>query len=336
MNRFIFTLVYFFSCHCCTASSSIPFENPSSIKVFGGGEFLYWQAAESVFDVVVENPGYQTSGLLGASNYDSIDFDYFPGMKVFLGVRPGYDFWDLIGTWTYMHAYPTTAKIAEVPFTMIIPAISTAGDNPPFASSYKALWNMVYNTWDLVLRKELSFPCKLKISPFVGVRGAYIKRNLVADYKGIAPDYNNFFDVAPATISGPIKISFFSRFWGVGLRAGADLHWLIGSSGFGSLFSGSGSILEGSFISTTYYSATDYSNLNSSISSTNHLVLQANAEMDLGFDYRYCWGKNRYFHLAVTYNFSYWWNVFNLSTYSSRERQDLFLAGPSIAASILY
>lgn len=305
-------------------------------QFFSGGEFLYWQAAESVFDVVVENPGYQTSGLLGASSYQSVDFEYFPGFKVFLGVRPGYDCWDLIGTWTYLHSYPTKTQTAEVPFTMIIPAISTAGANPPFASSFTALWNVVYDTWDLVLKKQLKFANKLEASPFVGVRGAYVKRLLDAHYNDIEPGYNNFFEVAPSTLNGPIHITFLSRFWGVGLRAGSDIRWLIGSSGFGCLFSGSGSLLEGSFISTTNFYATDYANLSSSISSTGHLVHQANAEIQLGFDYTYLWGKERTFHIAATYDFSYWWNVFNLSTYSSRERQDLFLAGPSLTASILY
>lgn len=333
MKKYLFaTFTIYVSLSAFAGTNSNTENQHETSSMWGSVKLLYWLPTESLFDNGVVNPGFQSTGLLGTTQYVTIDYDYAPGFQLSLGVNTNYDNWDMFATWTRLHHTTNSPYTAAVPFTIDIPAIP-GGGNRPFATSVNANWNIQYDTVDLVLRKNVLLSNRVTASPFVSVRGAFIKRTINDLFTGISPNYDNFFDNNADLLNGPIQTNFVSRVWGVGPRLGSDIQWLFGETGFALVATGAGALIVGNFQSTTYYSAVNYPSLNSVFDSGYNISTEANAEASLGFEYTHSWSNNCKLSVALNYDASYWFNVVNLLSYGSRERSDLAFYGPSLRFS---
>lgn len=195
------------------------FQVEEGLDLFVFGDYLYW--------------GAQEDGLYYAKSQDSlqkIDPSYEQGLRVGLGLnfpKAGYEValsWLWFKTDAHNDARGSLTPLwAEPDFDPLATASSAKGD-----------WDLDLNVFDLQWGRASWFGGHFSLTPFFGLRGAWIDQSL----------HNHFtYETVPVT-SG--KLEARSDFKGGGLRAGAEGRFTV-PYGFSIYGTASGSLLYGQF-----------------------------------------------------------------------------------------
>ncbi|MBY0529143.1 MAG: hypothetical protein K2P51_03030 [Rhabdochlamydiaceae bacterium] len=198
--------------------------------LFVTADFIYWNAHENGLPLAVRNKGSTTN--LSNADVVYLKSEWDPGFRVGVGYNLPHDGWDT--TFTYLHFFTdadrhTHAQGGRADFA------SQGADQDSFNTKSKGHWNLHLSQLDLNLGREFFVSKWLTLRPNFGLRTAWIKQSLRARYKG--------FDYVPALKT---KVDEKCNFWGLGVVAGMDSQWGLGSGW--SIFGNAGfSLLYGFF-----------------------------------------------------------------------------------------
>jgi len=275
------------------------FEVEDPLCLFLTADFLYWQAKEDNLDY----------GITTASGFDfpifegevlAMDFDFHPGVKVGFGVDfYWHDHWDLFGEWTYLNSH-NNSEASFADFTIAPSLIPPSVVQNSVASSAKANWKILYNTFDINLGRPFYSGEMLRLRPHGGVRGNYFRQKYSANYRISEP------------LNEIITMTTTFNSWGVGPRVGIETDWLLGygckifgNVGFSLLFTlfntrekGQDAVLSLGSVSITP---------NSYIDKRHHNMARANLESILGIGWEWYFDNcNWHADFTAGYEFQYW------------------------------
>lgn len=193
-----------------------------------GAEFLWWKPNVDNLDY-----GYTAQGNvipLDKSNsmcfqYEGISPKWAPGVRVNFGLPSVCCNWDLKSsvTWIKSHGDATldapsdNVENSHVVNTLIHPYMDfllTQG-NGWFNRSIVSDWRNTYVNADLLLSYTMNCTCNFDVSPYFGLAGIWVKQQ----------QNSSSFSV---NLEGESKcktacMTWFAKYWGVGLEAGASL-----------------------------------------------------------------------------------------------------------------
>lgn len=182
---------------------------------------------------------------------------------------------------------------------------------PAYYQNLRGVWQLNYNVIDWNIGKNVWASKTLKISPYFGIKTAWIHQKLSVLYE------RSFFDSTPAgDIARDQMSKLHNNFWGMGLSLGADGSWDLGL-GFDFIAKISGSVLAG----TTRVRRTQLTDFQGSRNflkvynvTNNHSVYSPGICSSIGLN----WGteysnSTKYFGFAVAWEGSYWWNQFDFT-----------------------
>lgn len=144
----------------------------------------------------------------------NISNDYKPGFKVGFGTRFDYDNWSTYLTYTWFRGSQTAIVSLDFDNSDIVlfPAWQTPEFlNPRYKQGFE-WWDLEMDLVDWDLARSSQFGRKLTLTPFVGMRAAFIRQKLHVDYINLSEG-----DIAiwPST-----TIDSSSSSWAVGPRFG--------------------------------------------------------------------------------------------------------------------
>ena len=269
------------------------------------GDFLIMQAQENGLEYSMTNTGGTTTafplrgGNVNGYSSDGHHYNWDPGFRVGFGFYLNHDVWNLDGRWTYFHYTEDTPSTVHnnsvlIPF-WLPPGTTTAGN-----VNASARWEMHFNTVDLSLGKPHHISRFVVFNPFFGLRAAWIDQDYTARYQGVFDTQAN------------AEMKAKNDHWGVGLRAGLDTEWWLGS-GFNLFGTAAASLLYSKFdisqevgLQTHAYEIDD---------EFNHTT--PNFELHAGIQWGTNFNKDRHrFTLAAAYEFHYWWDMNRLRRFT--------------------
>ncbi|MEL7432124.1 MAG: Lpg1974 family pore-forming outer membrane protein [Chlamydiota bacterium] len=201
------------------------------------GDFLAMQPMQDglVYGIVDTNAsnviGSSLSGgkvLSFSSDHNSYDWDY--GARIGLGCVLSRDAWNLDVQWMWFHTNQDVNGTTERTGLIIPQWIPTQAPTLDDTDASQR-WEMKLNVLDIALGKPFHVSRYVVLSPFFGLRAAWIDQNYVARYAG---SFDTKFRVDR------------NNFWGVGTRMGVNSEWSMGS-GFQLLANSSTSLLYSKF-----------------------------------------------------------------------------------------
>ncbi len=213
--------------------------------LFITGDLLYWKAQENGLPLSIERTtlapgtvdGFPATGF--SEKVVNLDHRWDFGCRVGIGYNMPHDGWDLSLTWLRFytrasrHHHFTTAKTtlpSQSDINLVL-GTNTANDT-------RASWKMHLNQLDLPLGRSFFVSKWLSVRPHVGLRSAWIWQKLKTDYRTAT--------TANADLRNKDHISNKLNFWGLGICAGLDTQWGLGS-GFSIYGDGAVSLLSGFF-----------------------------------------------------------------------------------------
>lgn len=324
------------------ASISLGCPEESSCDFFAEASYTYWYAGQQGMQLAQST---RVSG--GVSLYNSTDtllvqpFEYKSGFEVAAGVES--DGWVLLGKYTWVRN-KTSQNTAP-------PAVTAAlGTGAWFAGPWylegtdanqglagtalSSTWDLKMNIADLVLGYAHYQGRNFIVSPFGGLRGAWIDQSLNFELTQVSGIVTN----ARTT---PLASNNSSKCWSVGPRMGLEGDVLLGA---GFRFEGT---LATDLLYTRYTSIKHQETTPSTASTFSTLTLNLNNqsaiqpvfETGLGMGWGAYFGDNQWhFDLSADYNFMYWWNqnvmreLVEASWNSGGTYGDLYLHGLTVTA----
>lgn len=148
---------------------------------------------------------------------------YSPGFKVGIGMTYDHDGWDtkLEYTWYHTSTKDTTLSSGADPI------LAFADFLEPFtieSASLSPKFKYHFNNFNLELGRNFYLSHYLTLRPFAGLKGGWQKQSYVATWSADGlyqiDDEGN---LVPATET--IKVTNISKYWEIGLRAGAEATW---------------------------------------------------------------------------------------------------------------
>jgi hypothetical protein len=306
---------------------------------FVTASFLYYYASEGGLDLAnssmlalnVTDTAYVT---VATANSQVLfqDFKYAPGFQVGIGMN--FCEWCLLGeyTWirntTHTSAGPRTPDPDTGPGVWIMnnwfQQLSPLGQTMS-ATDISSKWHLAMDIADLTAGRPFYEGRNVMISPFLGIRGAWIRQNVKI---GISVP-----ELVLAT-SGKIYSYNSSHSWGIGPRLGFKGYCLLGkqfrlqgSAGASLLFTEYTHVRH---IEDEAQSSAPVPVLRTSLSSKNFLRPQADVGLGLGWGSHFM--KNRYYiDFSAEYDFNVFWEQNMI-----RKLLDQTISGIGAAASNLY
>jgi hypothetical protein len=269
-----------------------------SWDIFLVGTFIYWDVQQTGMDLGQFTALPTATNLFNSQEVITQSGGFKPGFKVGLGCNWDFDGWVNYLEYTWLHG-SNTSSISTTPVTTAIKLANWYGFNGngatlQAATQLSSKWKVNLDMLDLTLSRPYYQGRNLTVSPFAGLRGAWIRQNL--RLSAAIPD-------APFTSSVSHNSS---HSWGVGPRAGALGHWLLG---WGFRLEGD---MGASILFTRYTSVTnrqDALDVNPFIATMQNLnTVRPMADMGLGIG----WGsyfdcQNFYWDISANYDFNYMW-----------------------------
>ena len=273
-------------------------------------DLLVMQAKEDGLDVGITQTGagngdtsfpLQGGNILSFSS-GSRDWDWNLGFRVGMGFYLNRDAWNIDAVWTYYRIKDTSTFTIQgdgelIPFW--IPS-SAGGDTDDIS----ARWKAKYNTFDFKFGKPHYISRYFILNPHIGLRFAWIDQNFVVRHG------NEF-----AGVDKP-EVLNKNDFWGIGIRGGLDLDFLIGA-GFNFFGNLAASILYGKF-DLSQESALGSYTFNIEKSFYDNVP---NLEAILGLCWSTLFDQDRYkISLKVAYEFHQWWDQNRLRRFYNNVR----------------
>lgn len=214
-------------------------------------DLLYWKANEDGLEYGTKMVAGPLIGVSSKTKTKLLDlnFEWNAGFRLGLGYEFNhFDHWALGLKWTRMrsqahgHAHAKGIEGQATAVNTIIPTwVNLVFELRAGASSAQTSWHLDYDTLDLDLARSYLASNKLALTPFVGVRAAWINQRYLAKY-------NSVFLLSEGAEPFKRKVTFEGKndFSSFGLRAGSGLVWNLSNNWniFGNL---SGSLLYGQF-----------------------------------------------------------------------------------------
>ncbi|MBI3237035.1 MAG: hypothetical protein HYZ48_04980 [Chlamydiales bacterium] len=192
--------------------------------VFFTADLLLWQAHEDGVPLFIKNKGQGFDADLSHSETKGLHWDWDWGFRIGGGYNLMHDGWDASLTWmrVYGHAaeraHTSSANAFWPSFTH--PAGNQDGldlGTGPYTKSHSH-WKLQLNQLDLELGREFFVSKFLTLRPHFGLRSDCIRQKLHIHY-------NRFEGVPGETY----EVELHNRFWGLGLAAGLNTQWSLGS-----------------------------------------------------------------------------------------------------------
>jgi len=281
--------------------------------VFLSGSFIYWEVQQEGMDLAY--PSVLQDGKVQIQK-----FEYKPGFKVALGMDFDHDNWVATLEYTWLHQQTHTFKGA-------LPAgvwSMTNWFSDDIATSFFSSWRAHIDLLDAALSRPYYQGRNLVITPFGGLRAAWIRQNL---------------HIRLDSIDGEWVSHNLSHAWSIGPRGGLQAHYLLGA-GFRFEGSGSGSILFTQFTKAVHYEVDGAGDLVYQLEYHDYNVLRSMAEMSVGLGWgRYFDNQKYHFDLLATYDFNIMWGqnmmrtvVDTFNQHATSEPGDLNLQGLTVSA----
>ncbi len=202
--------------------------NPPARPVVKDGVDLWIQAEALVMHATEDGIHYAIKQETGASFVDgrvkNISYDWSWGWRAGIGYNLPHDGWDILLNYTWFRSNESDSSNTDSP-----ESLRQIWTNPypnaliadALVAHAKGRTHLKFDYLDLQLGREFFVSKWLTLRPFVGARGLWTHRNMLAKYRG-----GNL-----GTLQTPLlklKEKFNNRFRGGGLLAGLDTQWGLG------------------------------------------------------------------------------------------------------------
>lgn len=181
--------------------------------------YLIWKPYLEDIDYAnhLSSRGSSSSNLAVKMKLEKPDFDWYSGARLGIGrYLANHDGWDISLFSTYFYCEETDHSNPNVDKGTFLTPTFLLNFSPMQKGS--VLWRMNYFTWDLSIGREYSLLDSITAHPYLGLRGALIYQK----YKTVSSD---LIAVSTASIAQLGTFKANDTYWGIGPRAGADLHF---------------------------------------------------------------------------------------------------------------
>ncbi len=141
------------------------------------------------------------------SHVQNLNFNLDWGIRVGVGYNSCFDGWEALLVWT---SFQTEAKRS------LSSNFPSRGFNLPAATDAHGKWKLSYQTLDLENARQFFAGNCFILRPHAGLRSAWINQKE--------------FNISYTLTSSEEKISQHDRSWGIGIRGGLDMQWLLSSN----------------------------------------------------------------------------------------------------------
>ncbi len=335
-------------------NSIAAYNAPASLKLnqdcewqgYGTLSWVYWHVSESGLDLAttqsfstVSNPVVPLS--TGSATVFQ-DFDYKKGFKLGLGTMFGEEGWILSLDWTRLYQSTKSSFSAPTLSGSSIGALSTtdwfyqtSNFNQSIASQFlHSKWHLHLNWLDLAVSRPFYQSPHITLHPFLSIRATCLQQNITIAATNI---------LNLSTVSSTLYSYNRSDSWGIGPRAGLELHYLLGD-GFRLEGGAGGSVLYTRYskISHSEDSAATGMRVFQFLTSLDALRPMAEVRFGTGWGwYSFC-GK---WHLDfnASYEFNYLWGQNMIRAANdwsfkgvSGSAQDVSLHGLTLTAALTF
>lgn len=270
-------------------------------EAFAFASFLYWQPIQENMNLGVISNSSEALDLVNGYEVD-LNNRFKPGFKIGFGQKFFTDKWISSIAYTWFRAKEEASVSLEITDTTtnLLPSWQIPDFNSPQYHAGSETWhvNMDLLDWDLARNFDASE--RLCITPFTGLRAAWIRQKLTVDYVNENASY--------AFIWPSTSINNSTRSWALGPRAGIQAEWNIGNQ-FRLTSEGEFDILYTQYtISSKQTSETTVAN-QYYVNERNAGFLRTHAELNLGMAWGFYFKENRYhFDLLANYGFQAFFN----------------------------
>jgi hypothetical protein len=313
----------------CFPSYNLPagVQLKDSWDVSATASYLYWYAGEQGMDLAVSGIFSGGSVQFPPSQGSVVfqDFKYTSGFKVGLSAEVcSSDLWTLSLDYTYLrpstHTHASSLSPNVNTLTSWFAQTSSSGQSLG-VTSLSSDWHMGLDLLDLALIRPFYEGKKWVVSPFVGLRAAWIRQSLHLE---INQPLN-------ASINSAVSKNL-SQSWAIGPRVGLGGRFLLG---YGLRFDGK----LGTSLLFTQYTHVKHeedpvflANTPVAYGLSDYNCLRPMMEMGLGFGWGTYFADQRYhFDLSADYEFNYLWEQ-NMIRYLN----DLEILGSGASAGAIY
>ncbi len=277
--------------------------------------FIYYHASEEGLDLAESASFIESSTTVIAPSKSKVlkqPFSYEPGFKA--GIGANICDWTLFGQYTWIRQFnkvdkrpPTPSPNNGTPVWFMddwfILGIPVEGQSMP-ATKLESKWHLDMDIADLTLGRPYYLARNISISPFFGLRSAWIRQKM-----------NIKINVPPLNTVTNQRSKIFSRnssnSWSIGPRAGLGASLLL-PKGFRFQGDLSGSILFTDYTKVHHAEQVVNADNNPSVINVNNngmTGLRPVAELGLGLGWGSYFCKQKgHFDLSINYDFSIWWS----------------------------
>ena len=317
--------------------------NKKCSDLFLDASFLYWYASQDGMVLGFSLDLQSTSRLsynLGSSTLIQ-SFSYDPGFKV--GIGYGLDEWELHAEYTWLRQKSTLSSDATTKNTKggaytpvwyvgtwYAQGVGQYGSGIS-ATHVNSTWALDMDLIDLTIGRPYYNSRCITVSPFGGLRTAWIRQNLSINATvPAAAVFNN------TLTRDPVYSHNRSNCWGIGPTAGAGCHWLVGQ-GFRVEGEGGLSVLFTQYTRLFHTEGTAESSdplpaYKISMEDYNCLRTMANLGLGIGWG-RYLNAGRYHLDFSADYEFNVFWNQNMMRTmidqliFEAGTSNDLYLHG---------
>ncbi|MBS0619904.1 MAG: hypothetical protein JSS61_00385 [Verrucomicrobia bacterium] len=320
------------------------------------GDLLYWTAREEGLDyaVISDQPVTDVVSISGLNTYPigdcypqngasvkTLAMDWQFGFRAGCGWNIPHGKWELSLLWTHFnHAKHASRHPDPLKKTLLV----TQADPRQLlnnAESVKASWDLHYNVLDLSLGRSIGVSRWIALTPYLGVRGAWISQDFDVTYTNANSKRASGVQQAPSsTILPKVSLSQDQDLSAVGLRGG-----LKGNFAFCNSWS-----LYGDFSYSLLYSFFDVKSKEKLLGDVSVLDLkrvfrevESNAECSIGLMWGcYMWKRKIHLALNAGWELINWFNFNQFPRFAdtaangvfSSDQGDLSLSGWTFGARI--
>jgi hypothetical protein len=230
-------------------------------------ELLIWKSHQTGMNFV---QGANYNGF-AAYPYGKPSYNFNPGVRVDLGLRPVHDDWQIDAIWT---GFYNKAKNTYTSSTESLNALfqTTATLDP--ASQVSGVWRVNLNMIDLAISRASFFSKWMSVKPYLAVRNVWLHQKYTINASGISSVYG-----------GSAESQMKSYLWAIGPMAGFELKFGMGE-GFYLFNNSSGAILWGFFENTQNSSGPASSDYVSGMD-IHTSTFNVNMSLGLGWDHKF-------------------------------------------------
>ncbi len=190
-------------------------------NLYVAAELIYWNVREDGLSYTASGMSNGTS-VTDRGSFKQIDWEYDLGFKAIAGYHLPHDGWDVLARYTYLRSNPTSSTSSQSVNSNLIPLWNIGANFTNFQVGDNSLrfakgeWDLDFNTVDLELGRNFMLSRRLKMRPFIGLKGSWIDQDYKVTY------------TVQDVIADPIETYQMKNDQdtsGVGLRAGFNSAW---------------------------------------------------------------------------------------------------------------